>query len=182
MKKSQSYLFKILLTALMTALKVVLDRFLAYNVWNQRIGFSFIAVAFSAAMLGPAWSMLTAGLGDLIGAVLFPTGAYFPGFTAVSVLTGLCTGLFIHKNATLPRIATSVLINHIFGSVILNSIWIALLYNKSGMPFLNYYFTLLPLRAVQALLMTVIQIATVWFIFGKNSTIRSRLEKVINRI
>lgn len=182
MKEKQSYLFKILLTALMAALKVILDRFLSYNVWNQRIGFAFIAVAFSAALLGAPWAMLTAGLGDLIGALLFPTGAYFPGFTAVSALVGLCTGLFIHKNASLLRITASVLINHIFGTVILNSLWIALLYNKSGIPFFKYYLTLLPMRAAQAVLMTVIQIAVVWLLFGKNSTVRARLERAFDQL
>lgn len=163
----------------MTALKVVLDRFLSYNVWNQRIGFAFIAVAFSAAVLGAPWAMLTAGLGDFIGALLFPTGAYFPGFTLVAVLMGLCTALFIHKNATLPRIVCSVLINQVFGSVMLNSVWIALLYNKSGMPFWQYYVSLLPTRAFQAILMTVIQIAAVRVLFGEKCAVRTRLEKAL---
>lgn len=170
MKKSHSYLAKILLTALMAALKVVLDRFLSYNVWNQRIGFAFIAVAFSAAMLGIPWAMLTAGIGDIVGALLFPIGAYFPGFTLTAVLTALCTAIFIHKNATLPRIAASVIINQIFGSVALNTLWIAILNKSRALPFMTYYFSLLPMRAAQAVLMTVIQIIAVYLLFGEKSS------------
>ena len=179
LKKTHSYLAKILLTALMAALKVVLDRFLSYNVWNQRIGFAFIAVAFSGAMLGIPWAMLTAGIGDVVGALLFPTGAYFPGFTLTAVLMALCTAVFINKNSTLPRISASVIINQAFGSVALNSLWIAILNNKKGMPVMTYYFSLLPVRAAQAILMTVIQIISIYLLFGEKSSVRARLSKAM---
>ena len=80
MKKSnKQYLFEMVAAAVLVALKVVLDRFLSYNVWNQRFGFSFIAVAFAGAMLGAPWAMAVGCLGDIVGALLFPTVRTSPG-------------------------------------------------------------------------------------------------------
>lgn len=157
--------------AVLVALKVVLDRFLSYNVWNQRFGFSFIAVAFAGAMLGAPWAMAVGGLGDIVGALLFPTGPYFPGFTLTAVLTALCTALFIRKNASLLRVTLSVLINQFFGSVILNSVWISILYGKG-------FVALIPSRILQSGIMTVLQITLIYLLFGEKSVIRRRLSRL----
>ncbi len=46
--KSQQQLFKIILTALLIALNLVLERILpSYKIWNQDISFGFIAIAFA---------------------------------------------------------------------------------------------------------------------------------------
>lgn len=117
MKKSnKQYVLQTVTAALLIALKIVLERLMSYSVWNQRFGFAFIAVAFAAAMLGTPWAMAVAGIGDILGALLFPSGAYFPGFTLTAVLTAACTAFFIHKNATLLRVTLSVIINQLFGS------------------------------------------------------------------
>ena len=99
--KRQQQLFKIILTALLIALNLVLERILpSYKIWNQDISFGFIAVAFAAAFLGTPYAALVAGMGDLIGAILFPFGAYFPGFTLTNVVYGIILAEFIYKNAT----------------------------------------------------------------------------------
>ena len=135
MKKSnKQYVLQTVTAALLIALKIVLERLMSYSVWNQRFGFAFIAVAFAAAMLGTPWAMAVAGIGDILGALLFPSGAYFPGFTLTAVLTAACTAFFIHKNATLLRVTLSVIINQLFGSVLLNSLWISVLYGKGAFP------------------------------------------------
>ena len=174
MKKSnKQYILQTVTAALLIALKIVLDRFLSYNVWNQRFGFAFIATAFAAAMLGAPWAMVVAGVGDFLGALLFPSGAYFPGFTLTAVLTAACTAFFIHKNATFLRVTLSVIIIQIFGSVLLNSLWISLLFGKG-------YWGLLPGRIIQAGVMTVLQIVLTYFLFGKNSPIKSRFSKLFS--
>ena len=170
-KKSKQYIFSMVTAALLIALKIVLERFLSYSVWNQRFGFSFIAVAFAAAMLGTPWAMLVAGAGDVLGMLIFPNGPYFPGFTLTAVLTALCTGLFIHKNASFLRVTLSVLINQIFGSVLLNSLWISILYGKG-------FIALIPGRIIQSVFMTVIQITLTYLLFGDKSAVRARLLKI----
>lgn len=171
MKKSNKrYILETVTAALLIALKIVLDRFMSYNVWNQRFGFAFVATAFAAAILGAPWAMAVAGIGDVLGALLFPSGAYFPGFTLTAVLTAGCTAFFIHKNATPIRVTLSVIINQIFGSVLLNSLWISVLYGKG-------YIALLPGRIVQAGIMTVLQTVLTYFLFGDKSPVKRQLIK-----
>ena len=69
------------ISALLVTADVVLTRLLAINTPVMKIGLGFSAVAICAMLYGPWWTALTAALGDLLGALLFPTGAYFPGFT-----------------------------------------------------------------------------------------------------
>ena len=76
---------------------VVLTRLLALNTPVMKIGLGFAAVALCAMLYGPGWAALTAALGDLLGALLFPTGAYFPGFTLTAACTGLLFGLCLYR-------------------------------------------------------------------------------------
>ncbi len=168
--KNKNQLFKLILAALFVALRIVLERFLSFNTFNQRYGFSFVALSLSAVLLGIPYTMVVAGLGDILGAILFPQGAYFPGFTLTAVLIGLCTAYFLHKNATAVRIIICILLNQIFGSVLLNSIWISVLYHVP-------YFASLPTRIVQAAAMTVIQITVNLILFSQNSSFRKLLLK-----
>ena len=74
---------KIMVTcALLVALQVILARFLSINTTFVVINFSFLAVALSGILFGPLWALAVGAVSDLIGATLFPFGAFFPGFTA----------------------------------------------------------------------------------------------------
>jgi len=88
---------KLVLSALLLAFDVVFTRLLAINGTLVKLGFGFAAVALCAMLYGPAWTALVAALGDLVGALLFPTGAYFPGFTLTAALTGLLFGLCLYR-------------------------------------------------------------------------------------
>ena len=83
------------LTALLTALEIVLSRFLSISAWNTKIGFAFVPVVIAALLLGPVWAGIAAALADFLGAVLFPVGPYFPGFTLTAFLMGAVYGLFL---------------------------------------------------------------------------------------
>ena len=77
MKKSSRFkLVDIVLLALLLALNVVLSRFLSIATPSAKIGFSFLPEALAAAIYGPLGGMTVAGLGDLVGALLFPIGVY----------------------------------------------------------------------------------------------------------
>ena len=65
----------------LTALEIVLNRFLSINAWNIKIGFSFVPIVVAAILYGPIAAGIVAALCDFLGAILFPIGAYFPGFT-----------------------------------------------------------------------------------------------------
>lgn len=114
--------------ALLTAMQVVLSRFLSFNTLNLKIGFAFLPVAVGAAVLGPVGGAIVGGLGDFLGAVLFPIGPYFPGFTLTTALSGVAFGLAIHKSRSMARIVAAVLFHQLVLSFLLNTFWIHLLY------------------------------------------------------
>ena len=119
-------------SALLIALDVVFSRVLAINTPLMKIGLGFAAVALSAMLYGPAWAALTAALGDLIGALLFPTGAYFPGFTATAALTGLIFGLFLYRREkSWLRAFLAALCNCLLVTLLLNTLMIAVFFRSS---------------------------------------------------
>ena len=99
--------------AMLTALEIVLSRFLSLNAWNIKIGFNFVPVVAAAILYGPIGAGLVAALGDFLGALLFPIGTYFPGFTLTAFLTGCVYGFFLYKEQNWPRIIAAVGINSI---------------------------------------------------------------------
>ena len=137
--------------ALLTAIEIVLSRFLSINAWNIKIGFSFVPVVIAAILYGPIAAGVVAALGDFLGAILFPIGAYFPGFTLTAFLTGCVFGFFLHEKQSWPRIIASVVINQLILSLFLNTLWISILY---GSP----YGPLLATRVVQCLILTAFQL------------------------
>ena len=88
---------KIALAALLLALEIILSRFLSIKTPILVISFGFLPIMFSAILLGPKFSFLIATLADLIGALLFPFGEYFVGFTIIQGLTGLVYGIFLYN-------------------------------------------------------------------------------------
>lgn len=78
---------KIILSAMMIAIYLILDRFISIKTPILKISFIFIPIIISAIYLGPIYTGIIAGIGDLIGALLFPFGTYILGFTISAILT-----------------------------------------------------------------------------------------------
>ena len=132
MQKQTMTLQQLTLSALLIALDVVFSRLLAINTPLMKIGLGFAAVAVAAMLYGPLWAMLTAALGDLIGALLFPTGAYFPGFTVTAALTGLIFGLFLYRREkSWLRAFLAALTNCLLVTFLLNTLMIAVFFRSS---------------------------------------------------
>ena len=148
--------------AMLIAANVVLSRFLSFNVWNLKIGFTFVTVVFAAYLFGPIAAALVGGLGGLIGALPFSIGPYFPGFTLTAVLTGICFGVFLYKKTSFAKICSCVAINELIGSALLNTLWIAVLY---GSDFKAVLMSRLP---TQILPMMVVEIVFIQLVFGKS--------------
>ena len=145
---------RICIIAVLIAANIVLSRFLSISVWNLKIGFGFVPVVLAAVLLGPVGGAVTGAVGDFIGAIAFPIGPYFPGFTLTAFLTGLWYGFTLKNSRGWPAIFAAVLVTEIFGSVLLNSFWISVLYDT---PFL----ALLPARLGQAALTGSVEIVTI---------------------
>ena len=142
------------LASLLIALEVVLSRFLSISAWNTKIGFAFVPVVLAALLLGPLWAGIVGALADFLGALLFPIGAYFPGFTLTAFLMGLCYGLFLYKKQSIGRIAAAVAVHQLLLSLLLNTLWISLLY---GSP----YAPLLLSRLPQCAILAAVQLAVI---------------------
>ncbi len=138
----------------LTAMEIILSRFLSLSAWNVKIGFSFVPVVIAAMMYGPLGGGAVAAAGDLLGAVLFPIGPYFPGFTLTAFLTGVVFGLFLHRKRDLKNILFAVGINQFILSLFLNTLWISVLY---GSP----YGPLLITRIFQSVLLAVVQFVVI---------------------
>ena len=135
--KKKNVTKQICVLALLTAAGVVLGRLVpVINLWNTKIEFAFVAVMLAACISGPVGGAVVGALVDFIGAILMPTGAYFPGFTVTAAITGLVFGL---------------LSTQLVCGLLLNTLFISILYTKA-------FTALLATRAIQFVIMSVVEI------------------------
>ena len=149
---------------LLTAAEIVLSRFCSINTWNLKIGFGFVPIVLAAMLYGPVPAACVAGMADFIGAILFPIGTYFPGFTLTAILTGLTFGALLHKKQTLLRAGIAVAIVQLALGLGVNSYWIHVI---SGAP----YVALLGSRFVQVAILIPVQLAGCLIIARSRSAI-----------
>ncbi len=118
---------KLAISALLITADVILTRLLAINTNVMKIGLGFAAVALCALLYGSWWAAMTAALGDLLGSLLFPTGAYFPGFTLTAACTGLIFGLLLKKGDRSTRPVLAAALNTLLVSYLANTWMICLI-------------------------------------------------------
>ena len=144
-------------TALLVALQVVAGNLLQVPLMEKQYNFGFIPIAVAGALLGAPSAMVVGGLGDFLGAHLFPQGAYFPGFTLTNVLVGLCCALVLHgRKPSLVRVISAVVISLAGLNLPLNSLWLSMLYSSRG------YLGWLALRAPNYLVEVPANILLCW--------------------
>jgi ECF transporter S component (folate family) len=85
----------------MIALSVILTRvpFLTFYFPGAnwlRIGFGSLPIVVSSLVCGPFWGLLVGGASDAIGALLFPAGDYFFGYTIDAALEGFLPWLTMY--------------------------------------------------------------------------------------
>lgn len=152
-KMFRSPVQRLIAIALLAGCYVVISRFLGVVTWNLKFSFSFITVVMAAWLFGPLDAALVAGIGDFVGAMAFPAGAYFPPITLSAALSGVCYGLFLHRQNSFVRVLLAVVVNQLL-SLFLTTLWISIL---SGSP----YLALLATRSIQVAAMTVVQLVTI---------------------
>ena len=131
--KNREMLRRICFSAVLIAMEIVLNRFLSINTPGLKIGFSFVPIVMAAILFGPVAAGVIYGMADLIGAILFPIGPYFPGFTVCAVLMGMVYGLFLYKKERIGffrNILPPILINHLIFGLCINTLWVGILYDS----------------------------------------------------
>ena len=161
---------KIIIIAMLVAFDVIFSRLLAVNVLIAKVGLGFAAIGVCAMLYGPAWAGVCAALSDLVGALLFPTGAYFPGFTVTAAMTGVIFGLFLYKQRPkLRQCFFAALTNCLLITLICNSIMIAVVFGPPLMP-------LIATRSVETAVMLAIQTAVLTAISASDSLYNKIIE------
>lgn len=156
---------KIILSAMLLSMLLVLSRFFSIKSTFLVISFSFIPMMLAGIYLGPKYSTIIAGLGDLIGAILFPFGAYFPGFTISAAIMGFVYGIFLYKKPGEERKDSKFLIQLIISSVIvlggikilLESVFLNVLYGKA-------YLAVIASRLTAQAIMLPVQVITIFLL------------------
>lgn len=156
---------KIILSAMLLSILLVLSRFFSIKSAFLVISFSFIPMMLAGIYLGPKYAAIICGLGDLIGALLFPFGAYFPGFTISAAMMGFVYGIFLHKKPGEERKDFKFLIQLIISSIIvlggikilLESVFLNVLYGKA-------YFAVIASRLTAQSIMLPVQIITIFLL------------------
>ena len=135
---------------MLVAVHVLLSRILSVNAWNIKIGLAFLPVYAAAYLYGPWAAALVGGIGDLVGALAFPIGPYFPGFTLSCALTGVIFGLLLKGGKPFKSVVLAAAADQVIVGILMNTFWISLLY---GSPFLQ----LMEIRSIQAAIMFVLE-------------------------
>ncbi len=118
----------ITVTAMLLACQIVLGNLIQVPMLGKQYNFGFVPIALAGALLGAPSAMIVGGLGDLLGAHLFPAGAYFPGFTLTNVLVSLTCGWILHRRKpSWLWCALAVVLSLAGWNLFLNSLWLNIL-------------------------------------------------------
>lgn len=144
-RRSSMDIKTLVMASFLTAISIVLTRFfylmipLAGLPSTLRVSFGEIPIMMSGFLFGPLVGGLTGLAADLIGVLINPQGAYFPGFTVSSILWGVIPGvfgqLFRRKGYSkdifsIKRIGLTVVTCIAIVSVMLNTYWLSIMLGK----------------------------------------------------
>lgn len=147
---------KITRIGLLIAVEIVLSRFLSISTPITKIGFAFIPLSIIGMMYGPLYGGIAGALCDFIGAILFPIGAYFPGYTLTAFLSGATYGLFLQKGGAKSwgKITVASLIINLVYHLGINTYWTTLFTGKG-------YLALLPTRVFSNVVLVPMEIIVI---------------------
>lgn len=125
----------ITLSAMLVVLYVVINRFIAINIAAFgspafiRITISTIVLIIASIVMGPVYGMAVGIVSDVVAAIMFPIGAFFPGYTLTYAMAGLIPGLvfYLSKKLNLKDIlffTLNVVIEFILHAGAIAYIWI----------------------------------------------------------
>lgn len=149
---------RVLTTAAMLAAIAVVLGFFKIPISNLiELRFQSFPIAISGALFGPVIGAIVGIISDVGGYFAKPTGAFFPGFTLSSAITGIIFGLIIKIKASnkelIVRTFIAMLLNTIITGLLLNTLWLSMLY---GNPFSVVFLVRIPKELIMLPINTVI--------------------------
>ncbi len=148
---------KLVMLSFLTALTIILSRFLSIQIQVLRIGLEFFPIMVAAILFGPLAGGIVGAVADIIGATLFPAGTFFPGFTISAFTTGIIYGLFFYnKNLTWIRIILAAFTKLVIVDMLMVSSWLLILYK---MPLA----ALIPTRLIKLAVMMPVEVVLIYF-------------------
>lgn len=147
--------------AMLLAVQVILGLVAAIPLGNSiRISFGGLALSVTGALFGPVPAAINGALADILGSLIHPIGPYFPGFTLTGLLNGLIYGFVLYeRRPTLKRVLLAKLLIDVICNLLLNTLWLDLLYGKA-------FFAILPARFLKNLLQYPVDVLMLYPILG----------------
>lgn len=137
--------------AVLLAMEVVLSRFFSIATPVTKFSFAFVPLAVCGALFGPIYGGVMGALADLLGAILFPIGPYFPGYTLNNALHGVALGMALQEGRRKWwQLVLAMVFNHVAVGIFLSALWGSML---TGNP----YWAVVTARAFQAVVMAPVQ-------------------------
>ena len=150
MKKKISVLI-LAQVAMLLAMEVMLSRFFSIATPVTKFSFAFVPLAVCGALFGPVYGGIMGALADLLGAILFPIGPYFPGYTLNNALHGVALGMALKEGRRKWwQLVLALVFNRVVVGVFLAALWGHML---TGNP----YWAVAGARVVQTAVMAPVQ-------------------------
>ncbi|MCR5415378.1 MAG: folate family ECF transporter S component [Pseudobutyrivibrio sp.] len=152
------------IAAMLTAIGIVLGLYKLPISQLIEIRFSSLPLSVAGMMLGPWIAGVVGALIDIGGFLVYPTGAFFPGFTLSAVLSGIVFGIMLHdKKITIARVFITELIITVFINLLLNSFWLDLMYfSVDGHVTIQSYFAAISTRFPKEAIMLFVNTAMLY--------------------
>ena len=128
---------KLTFAAIMLAVQIVISSLFIPVGENLRIYFSFTATTLACLVGGPVTALVYGVAADLLGFMIHPSGAFFPGYTLSSMAGAVIYALYFYRaRISVLRIFLAKLSVNAFVNVGMGSLWSAILFGK------GYYYYL----------------------------------------
>lgn len=126
---------RLTVSAMLLAISVIFGFFKIPLSQVSEIRLQFLPVAVEGMLFGPLYGGILGGLSDILCYIVRPTGAFFPGFTLSAILQGVIYGLILKKDQGLVRILIAQGLDTVLVSLILNPLWLMILYGNGFIAF-----------------------------------------------
>ncbi len=165
MKKSLS-VKKLVITALLMAMSIVLTRYLGITTDLVKINFGFLPLTVAAILYGPVWGGCTFAVSDIVGMLIAGGGkTYFPLFTVSEFLYGVAYGLILHKREkSLKNVSLAVVLTTLVINLMITPVW-NMLYMKLIVGQTMTYWAVVSVKILPAAILAPVKIASIYLLW-----------------